>query len=154
DPGVDLEGEQPTRFMAAFALAAIDPQNTHSVPVLINALSYSFFTRDKAIEGLGKIGPNARAAIPSLRRKVIPMNKRPTNNESEGRDGVVNYFQGKAAYRRNLAEEKPESAGKNESYAKSLELMSAYVAGLPDDHPDLQKLVRCRPLYDEDFEMF
>jgi hypothetical protein len=70
------------------------------------------------------------------------------------RRSLVDYFQEKAVFRRNLAEEQPWTAGKNDSYADSLDRVSAYVKALPDDDPTLLLLARCPRLYSESADLF
>jgi hypothetical protein len=67
------------------------------------------------------------------------------------RDDLVHYFREKAGFRAGLAEEHPESVGKNGGYANSLERVAAYVGSLPDDDPTLLQLANCRCLDNPDF---
>lgn len=56
----------PLRFHAAAALAAVNPDDPRSLPVLIEGLVYDIECRGMALEYLGKLGPRAKATIPTV----------------------------------------------------------------------------------------
>jgi hypothetical protein len=68
---------------------------------------------------------------------------------AEVRSALVYYFEQKAAYREQFAENR-EWDTKNAGYAKSLRLVVEHISKLPDDDPTLLALARCPHLYSPD----
>ncbi|NLE39899.1 MAG: hypothetical protein GX621_17920 [Pirellulaceae bacterium] len=59
------------------------------------------------------------------------------------------FFRRAAQFRESLTAKDTPGDRRNTHYASSLHAIVAYVETLPDDHPTLEMLAQCDPLYDE-----
>ena len=65
------------------------------------------------------------------------------------RKALVCFFRRAAQFRESLTAKDTPGDRRNTHYASSLHAIVAYVETLPDDHPTLEMLAQCDPLYDE-----